>query len=209
VVVLALTTGATDAITFLRLGSVFSSVITGNLALLGVAAGRQDPALAVSGGLALAGYGLGVILGAACAGRPAEGQPIWPGRVTITLAAEFVVLAGFSGGWWASGGHPAGAARLTLLVLAAGAMGMESSAVRRLGQMSATYLTSTLTGVLEGLVRSRWPRDWPRSAGVLAAMVTGALLGALADTKYQVCAPAAVMAPLAAVLAGCLPDWRA
>ena len=39
--------------TFLRLGKVFSSVITGNLALLGVAAGQLDAALALNAGLAL------------------------------------------------------------------------------------------------------------------------------------------------------------
>jgi uncharacterized membrane protein YoaK (UPF0700 family) len=39
-VVLTLTTGALDAVTFVRLGKVFSSVITGNLALLGIAAGQ-------------------------------------------------------------------------------------------------------------------------------------------------------------------------
>lgn len=38
-VVLTLTTGAVEAVTFRRLGKVFSSVITGNLALLGVSAG--------------------------------------------------------------------------------------------------------------------------------------------------------------------------
>lgn len=53
---LTLSTGALDAVTFLRLGKVFSSVITGNLALLGVAAGQHDATLALNGGLALAGY---------------------------------------------------------------------------------------------------------------------------------------------------------
>jgi len=51
--VLTLTTGVLDAVTFLRLGKVFSSVITGNLALLGVAAGQLDAALALNAGLAL------------------------------------------------------------------------------------------------------------------------------------------------------------
>ncbi len=40
----------------MRLGKVFSSVITGNPALLGVATGQHDAALALNGGLALAGY---------------------------------------------------------------------------------------------------------------------------------------------------------
>ena len=41
-VLLTLTTGAADASSFLHLGNVFSSVITGNLILLGVAGGKQS-----------------------------------------------------------------------------------------------------------------------------------------------------------------------
>lgn len=63
VVVLTLTTGALDAVSYLRLGKVFSSVITGNLALLGVAARQRDAVLMLNGGLALAGYVCGVLAG--------------------------------------------------------------------------------------------------------------------------------------------------
>ena len=75
VVVLTLTTGAVDAVTFLRLGNVFSSVITGNLVLLGVAAGRASARLAVNSGLALAGYAAGALAGGAVAGNHSRGRP--------------------------------------------------------------------------------------------------------------------------------------
>ena len=205
VVVLALTTGAMDAATYLRLGKVFSSVITGNLALLGVAAGQQNLSLAENGGLALAGYGLGVLIGGAIAGIPEGRQPVWPRQVTMTLAAELLVLAAFSGGWLASDGHPAGGGRLALLVVAGGAMGMQSTAVRRLGQMSTTYLTSTLTGLLQALAIRRWPSQWQRSTGVLAAFVAGAALGAVAALESPSLVPAAVLIPLAAVVTCSLP----
>src|SRR5438477_6024198 len=165
-VVLTLTTGALDAVTFIRLGKVFSSVITGNLALLGVAGGRQDTALALNAGLALAGYACGVVAAGAVAGTPEHGQPAWPVQVTRALAGEFGVLAAFSGEWLAAGGQPGGASRVALLLLAAAAMGMQSAAVRRLGQMSTTYLTSTLTGILTDLALRRRPDDWRRSAGI-------------------------------------------
>src|SRR5690348_11499781 len=171
VVVLAVTTGAVDAATFLRLGHVFSSVITGNLVLLGVAAGQRSAALALNGGLALAGYGVGVVAGAMLAGTEQDDQPTWPTEVTRALGAEFVLLAAFSAVWEASAGRPATAERLGLLIAAAAAMGMQSAAVRRLGQMSSTYLTSTLAGLLSGLATRRWPTDWRRSIGVLAAIV--------------------------------------
>src|ERR1700728_3039841 len=83
VVVLALTSGAIDAVTFVRLGNVFSSVITGNLALLGLAVGEHHSALAVSSGLALAAYAVGVLAGGALAGPIEGGQPVWPRRTTM------------------------------------------------------------------------------------------------------------------------------
>lgn len=202
---LALTTGAVDAVTYLRLGKVFSSVITGNMALLGVAAGQHDAGRAVNGGLALAGYGLGVLIGGAVAGTPQEGQPVWPHRTTVTLALELLLLAGFSGGWLATGGHPSGAPRLVLLAVIAAGMGVQGTAVRRLGQMSTTYLTSTLTGVLQALSIRRWPSQWQRSTGVLAAFVLGAVLGSFAALQAPPAVPAAVMVPLAAVMACSLP----
>jgi uncharacterized membrane protein YoaK (UPF0700 family) len=208
VVVLALTTGAMDAVTYLRLGKVFSSVITGNLALLGVAAGQHQGALAVNGGLALAGYGCGVLLGGAFARTPARGQPTWPAQVTIGLAVELALLASFSGGWLAAAGHPAGPGRLVLLATGAAAMGVQSTAVRRLGQMSTTYLTSTLTGLLTALAIHRWPSEWQRSSGILVAIVVGAGFGALTVTWAPSVVPAAILIPLGAVLACSLPAAR-
>jgi len=205
VVVLALTTGAVNAATYLRLGKVFSSVITGNLALLGVSAGQRDGGLALNGGLALAGYGLGVLAGGAIAGTPDEGQPVWPRQATHALAAELLVLAGFSGGWLAVGGHPSGGSRLALLAAAAAGMGMQSTAVRRLGPMSTTYLTSTLIGLLQALAILRWPSEWQRSTGVLLAFVAGALLGSLAVLEAPAGLPASVLVPVAVVVACSLP----
>jgi len=204
-VVLAITTGAVNAVTFLRLGTVFSSVVTGNLVLLGVAAGERHGSLAINGGLALAGFSVGVLAGTALAGTPSEGQPPWPGRTTVTLAAELLVLAGFSGGWLAAGGRPAGAARLVLLAVAAAAMGLQTAAVRRLGQMSTTYLTSTMAGMLQALAVRHWPADWQRGVGIVAALVLGAVLGAVAQEWVAALVPVVVMVPVAAIVARCWP----
>jgi uncharacterized membrane protein YoaK (UPF0700 family) len=205
VIVLALTTGAVDAVTFLRLGKVFSSVITGNLALLGVAAGKQDVGLAENAGFALAGYALGVLLGGALAGTAVKGQPVWPRRVTATLAGELLLLGGFSGGWLALGGHPSGGPRLALLAVVAAGMGAQSTAVRRLGQMSTTYLTSTLTGLLEALAVRRWPTAARRSTGILVAFVVGAAAGSTAALREPALVPVAVMVPIVVVVICSLP----
>lgn len=133
---------------------------------------------------------------------------MWPRQVTMALAAEFLVLAGFSGGWLAAAGHPAGGGRLALLAVGGAAMGMQSTAVRRLGQMSTTYLTSTLTGLLHALAARRWPSEWQRSTGVLAAFVAGAALGAVAALQSPSLVPAAILIPLAAVVTCSLPAAR-
>jgi uncharacterized membrane protein YoaK (UPF0700 family) len=197
-----------DAVTYLRLGKVFSSVITRNLALLGVAAGQHHAGLAINGGVVLAGYGCGVLVGGDFARTPARGQPVWPARVTLALATELVLLAAFASGWLASAAHPAGDGRLVLLATGAAAMGVQSTAVRRLGQMSTTYLTSTLTGILTALVIRRWPSEWQRSTGVLIAIVVGAALGALSVTQAPFLVPVPILTPLAAVLACSLPSAR-
>lgn len=200
VVILTLTAGAVDAATFLRLGNVFSSVVTGNFVLLGIAAGRQAGSLALSGGLALAGYAAGVLLGGVIAGAAAKDQPVWPTRVSYALGAELALLTGLTVGWLLTGGRPGGGARLILLLVAAVAMGTQTAAVRRLGQMSSTYLTSTLAGLVTALAVRRRPEDWQRSTGVLLAIVVGALLGALTAVRYPAWLPVVIITPLAAVI---------
>lgn len=64
VVLLAITSGATDSISFLTLGRTFTSVMTGNLVLLGVSVGRADGGVARQIGVAVIGYIAGCVVGA-------------------------------------------------------------------------------------------------------------------------------------------------
>jgi uncharacterized membrane protein YoaK (UPF0700 family) len=89
---------------------------------------------------------------------------------------------------------------MVLLVLAAAAMGVQTAAVRRLGQMSTTYLTSTLTGLFAALATRRLPDDWARSVGVIVALAVGAVFGSLAATQSPSWVPAAVLVPQVCVL---------
>src|SRR5690242_21103243 len=84
VVLLTLTTGAVDVTSFLALGNVFSSVVTGDMVLLGAAAGTGRPELAVHSGVALAGYLAGVLAGAPVAARRHHAAGAWPPSVTVT-----------------------------------------------------------------------------------------------------------------------------
>src|SRR6516225_9201272 len=188
-VLLTLTTGAVDASCFLHLGNVFSSVITGNLVLLGVAAATTSSSLAIHSGTALAGYSVGVLIGAPIATRRASGGETWPLSVTVTLVAEFCVLAGFSAGWELTGGSPGSTAELLLIAALAVAMGIQSAAVRDLG--------GTLTAVITELAtRDRKP-GLARSIGVLAAIVFGAVAGGLVAEHAPPWLPAVILTPLA------------
>lgn len=200
VVLLTVTTGVVDAASFLGLGSVFSSVITGNLVLLGMAAGTQSAALAIHAGVALAGYSAGVLAGAPIAARRAGEDGTWPPSVTVTLSAEFVILTLFSVAWEMTSGRPGPVVQLVLVGILAGCMGMQGAAVRQLGQMSTTYMTSTLTGLLAGLATRTRPDSLARSVGVLVAIGTGAVLGAVVVKLIPAWLPAAMLVPLGLVI---------
>jgi uncharacterized membrane protein YoaK (UPF0700 family) len=204
VVLATVTTGAVNAVSFLALGKVFSSVITGNLVLLGVSAATSNSSVAIHSGIGLGGYAAGVAVAAPLAARGKERGATWPRSVTVTLAAELCVLAAFCVGWELAGGRPRGGAQLALLVLAAAAMGMQTAAIRRLGQMSSTYLTSTLTGVVGGLATGTAPDAMPRSLGAIVAIIVGAVTGGILATRAYAWVPAMILLPLALVIAGAL-----
>jgi uncharacterized membrane protein YoaK (UPF0700 family) len=201
VTVLALTSGAVDATSFLALGQVFSSVMTGNLVLLGVAAGNHNATQAIHAGVAIAAYAAGVLAAAPLAARGGDSEQgrIWPPAVTLTLGLEFCLLVAFTIGWELSpAGHRAGLG-LALLILLAAAMGMQSAAVSRLGKMSSTYMTGTLTGVLIALVTRSRPEGRWRDVTALAAVAIGALAAGLLRSAAAAFVPAVVLAPQAAV----------
>lgn len=212
VVVLAVTAGASDATAFERLGHVFASVITGNLVLLGISAVHGDGKLALFSGCALAGYGAGVLLAAPRRRSTGEKEdrPVWPMSATLALGGELVLLVAFAVFWEIDGRHPARGAAVGLLVLCSAAMGVQSTAVRRLGTMSTTYLTSTLTGLLEAVVVRSWGPEHGRSVRILLAALAGAAAAVAVNTHARVWLPALQLLPLAIVLPAStlITRWR-
>jgi uncharacterized membrane protein YoaK (UPF0700 family) len=196
-ITLGIVTGATDASAFERLGHVFASVITGNLILLGVSAAQGDGTLALFAGCALGAYAAGVVLAA-----PREDQPdrVWPAGATHALAFDLALLIAFAVAWELTCDAPTRGAQVLLVVLAAGAMGVQSTAVRRLGQMSTTYLTSTLVGVLEALRRRQWSADHARSVGILLAALCGAAAATVLILHALRWVPVLQIVPLMAVV---------
>lgn len=203
VVVLTFVTGCADATGFLALGGAFSSVMTGNMVLLGLSAGRADAALAINSGTAILSYIVGVLLGSHVARTALPSDPIWPRQVTRTLTIELVVLLAFLLMWELTLGHRSHNEARVLLMLAAAALGMQGSAVQRFGVpgLSSTYLTGTLTTLIGAVATRRSREAILPSVQVLAALIIGAALGALVVDQIPLISPALLILPVVYVLA--------
>ncbi len=199
VAALAVTSGAVDATAFLALGKVFASVMTGNLVLLGVAAADHGASQAIHAAVAIAACCAGVLIGAPIAARAPERDRVWAWAVTQTLLAELCLLAAFTVGWELSPRPHGNGAQIALLVLLSAAMGMQSAAVRRLGHMSSTYLTSTLIGVMTAVATRSKPDGLARSTTALVAIALGAVAGGLLVRYAPAWLPTVVLVPFVAV----------
>jgi uncharacterized membrane protein YoaK (UPF0700 family) len=189
-----------DAISFLRLGEVFTSIMTGNLVQLGLSVGRHDAGLAERAAVSMSAFVAGVVASSTIVGPPHPDQPGWPARVNVALTGELVVLVGFLVGWAATGGRPGDTARTLLLAVAALAMGVQSGAVRAINapRLSTTYLTGTLIGVVASIItagRIEW-----HATVLLAAIVVGAVAGGLLVVGVPAVAPVLPVGLLVGVL---------
>jgi uncharacterized membrane protein YoaK (UPF0700 family) len=206
--------GATDVASFTRLGGVFTSVMTGNIVLSGLAVAQRSLSLASHTAVSLAGYIVGVAGGTWIAhgfkkASPAEFADdedpvsVLPAHVNWTLFAELVLLAGLTVGWEVSDARPTGWAQFCLLAVTASAMGMQASAVKEMGltDVSTTFLTGTLTALVSSLVSpGQETPHGPRRFGVLIGLAAGAGLCGLLVATAPVAVPALPLAALIATL---------
>ena len=199
---LAVVSGATDAIGLLALGGAFTSVMTGNMVLLGVSISSADGTLAASAGFAILAFCAGAALGARLAGNPQKGDRVWPRAVTVGLAVELLFVTAYAVGWWITGGSPGTGVALPLLLCTAIALGIQSSTVQRFGVsgMSTTYLTGTLTTVVIRLASGRGVREVWHSIEILLGLVVGAALGAGLLLLAPMVAPALQLVALGGVV---------
>lgn len=197
VLLLALNAGAVDAFSFLGLGSVFASVMTGNLVLLGSAVVQALPGPALAAATAIAAYVAGVLGTALWLDRTplpydmVPGLPDWTRRLRRALTVVPVAHAAVFAGWFATGGHPGDAVRLLFLASAALAMGVQSTGVNTLPLtgVATTYLTGTLTVLTTELATSGVPSTMRRRFGLLAIALAGAALDAVLMTWARAFAP--------------------
>lgn len=202
VVVLAVTSGATDAIGFLALGSAFTSVMTGNMVLFGVGVAGRDGGLVVSCCVAILSFVGGAAVGARVAGNPAATDSLWPRPVTVALYVELALFGAFAVCWWGQGSEPSTDWLFPLLALNAAALGMQSSAIQRFGVagLSTTYLTGTLTSVVGKLISGHGIRKVGHSLLILCGLVVGSGIGAVLVEFAPVAVPGVQLLTLGFVL---------
>lgn len=203
---LTIATGATDAISFLRLGGAFSSVMTGNIVVFGLSIGGRDASTAVHAAVAIAGFVVGVLVSSRIVGPPDphRRQHI---LINLVLAGELLALIGFAAVWVAADGRPDGVERVGLLVVASLAMGVQSGAVRGLGYpgLPTTYLTGALTVMLADL--SATGRVHWHSLALLTALLVGAIGGGLLVFHAPVVAAVLPVVLVALALLASLVIW--
>ena len=205
VMAIALTfgSGVADVASFTRLGGVFTSVMTGNIVLWGLAAARGSLTLFSHTAVSISGYIVGVAAGARIAHRvktaAGTGASLLESHVSWVLRSELILLAGFTAGWEISAARPTGWAQFCLLAVLAAAMGMQSSAVRDMGmsEVSTTFLTGTLTGLVASAVRpGQTTPHRLRKSGVLIGLAAGAGLCGLLVATAAAAVPALLLAAL-------------
>ncbi len=197
-ILLAFGSGAVDAISFLGLGRVFTANMTGNIVLLGLAAGTSAGSEATRSAISLVAFIAAVSLALWLSHRSEEGR--LPAGVVAALGLEVFAQAGFLVGWLLTSGHPGRPLEAVLVGVSAVAMGLQSGAVARLGAgVSTTYITGTLVGLIGGLVTLTGSRrDSLRRGLVLVVVLAGAACGAVMITGPRRLAP---IVPLAMTLA--------
>jgi uncharacterized membrane protein YoaK (UPF0700 family) len=164
-ILLAAASGSMDALSFVGLGEVFTSAMTGNAALLGLAIGRGNILGASRALTAFLGYILGVVI-ASSRLKHDVGPPRWSREVEHVVLFEAGFLLAFAALWFAMGGPSTTITLYTLILIAAIAMGLQSAAVTqlRVPGITTTYFTGTLTNIVGAFV------GWTNGPGDRAAV---------------------------------------
>lgn len=203
---LSLAAGGTDALSLLALG-VFTSAMSGNAILLGIALGQGSLSGASRSALAFGGYAAGVAVASAMGSR-----------TRLVLLAEAVLLGTFAGLWpvqvhvirfpiaLSPGFLP------VLTAVAGAAMGMQAQAARRMNAhgINTVVFTSTFTDIVGTLTASALGRTarrlTPRTIRQIGAFVLYIAGAAGLDALALHDLPLAPLATFACVLLAAFLD---
>jgi len=197
----------TDVLSFLTLGNAFTSGMTGNTALLGLAVGQGQIFAASYPASALAGFLLGVTLGRLLS-PPVDrraGNATLLGVESLCLGAFCIVWFGFE--------HPAASEAIYVLIaLSATGMGIQAVVARRINApgiptiVFTTTLTTICTAVTDVVAHGvPLSRDTKRQIGIFSVYLVGATVaGALASRHLGLL----TLLPLIAVVAALAIEYR-
>jgi len=176
-ITLTVLTGLVDAVSFLRLGHVFVSNMTGNVVFLGFALAGAGDIAPLRSLIALVAFAVG----AAAGGRLSLSFGAHRGRfLCVTLAAESALVGATLTLAFAPLGAPAGTVSAVQVGLLAIAMGLQTIAARLLGvpDLTTTVITLPLTVLAaESFLGVGTNRNARHRSSALVAMFGGALLG--------------------------------
>lgn len=203
VTLLSFVAGSMDAIAFIALGEVFTSAMSGNTVLLGIAAAQGNPGSALRVLAAIGGY----VVGVAIASWPVRRGERGYGK----FALEALFLVAFAVLWFATGGPVGPGLGYVLLGLSSIAMGIQGAIGRMIGisGLLTVVFTSTYTAIVGSIVeRFAGHRRPPLSQHArwqlmaLAAYFGGALLSGFVTTHWMWIAPAVPLTAVAALATG-------
>jgi uncharacterized membrane protein YoaK (UPF0700 family) len=174
----AFAAGAVDIISFVKLGGVFASAMTGNLAFLGLYIARFSFASAIGSTIAL----LGFIAGTACGHVLTKGHS--RGTALQTLLAIETTLLAAAAILWLPTHHANGSLNAdALIAFFSIAMGMQSIVGKKinLSNIPTVVFTSTLTNLVIGIAdmlaagKTTLPADTKRQITSFLLYFAGAL----------------------------------
>lgn len=178
-VFLAAGAGGLDALTFLVLGHVFASVLTGDLVLLGTGAVHTTgvelgpPLTAVVFSLAAV-----ALVARLCRNTSddAHPHPLWPVRVKGCLLGEGILLIAIAVAAAGFHGAPTSGAQTAILAASAFAMGIQSASILATNRAGTptTYFTSALIKFTAALAAGGKEPDWWTAARLGCAVVGAA-----------------------------------
>lgn len=208
---LSLASGCTDVLSFLKLGDMFTSAMTGNSALLAIAIARAD-VLWVSRALtALFGFVLGATLATLMSVRL---QGDTRDAVRSLLLLEIILLVACATLWSTNPDPVPGRALYGVILLSSMSMGIQGVNARLINVpgISTIVFTSTLISMVTSLAPSLAGRTEPASARVrfkshiqaFAAYLGGAALAAMLISRFL---PWLFWVPLVAVFFA-LTTWE-
>lgn len=152
-ILLTMTSGCVDAISFMKLGQVFTAAMTGNTVLFGLSLTQGQYFAALRYLVALLGFVMGAAVAATVVMRFRKVTG-WNSTVTRTLWMELLALVIFAFLVNVLPASSLGAWNECLILILAFAMGVQGVAARRIGVngVTTTVITSTLTGLVETVV---------------------------------------------------------